>query len=56
MQWPFRQMTVEVLMARTGLSRQAFYAYFGDRYRLVERLLERSATVLFEIEQRWLAG
>lgn len=56
MERPFREMSVEELMARTGLSRQAFYAYFGDRYRLVERLLERSATALFEIEQRWLAG
>lgn len=55
MQRPFREMSVEELMARTGLSRQAFYAYFGDRYRLVESLLERSAKVLFEIEQRWLA-
>lgn len=56
MQRPFREMSVEELMARTGLSRQAFYAYFGDRYRLVERLLERSAAALFEIERGWLEG
>ena len=28
---PFREMTVEGVMIRTGLSRPAFYAYFRDR-------------------------
>ena len=56
MRRPFREMTVGELMARTGLSRQAFYVYFGNRYGLVERLLGRSARKLFEMEQRWLEG
>jgi len=28
---PFTELTVERVMARTGLSRPAFYVYFGDR-------------------------
>lgn len=56
MRRPFREMTVGELMARTGLSRQAFYVYFGNRYGLVEHLLGRSARELFEMEQRWLEG
>ncbi len=49
-------MTVEEVMARTGLSRPAFYAYFRDRYDLVTRLLEGIAGLLFAVDQRWLAG
>jgi AcrR family transcriptional regulator len=53
---PFREMTVEGVMARTGLSRPAFYAYFRDRYDLVTRLLEGIGGLLFALDQRWLAG
>lgn len=53
---PFREMTVEGVMARTGLSRPAFYAYFKDRYDLVTRLLEGVGGLLFALDWRWLSG
>ena len=53
---PFREMTVEEVMARTGLSRPAFYAYFRDRYELVTRLLEGIGGLLFAADWRWLSG
>lgn len=53
---PFREMTVEGVMSRTGLSRPAFYAYFKDRYELVTRLLEGVGGLLFAMDRRWLAG
>ena len=43
-------------MARTGLSRPAFYAYFKDRYEVVTRLLEGIGGVLFAVDRRWLVG
>ncbi len=53
---PFRELTVEEVMARTGLSRPAFYAYFRDRYGLVRRMLEHVGSELFEIDRGWLEG
>jgi TetR/AcrR family transcriptional regulator, ethionamide resistance regulator len=49
-------MTVEGVMAHTGLSRPAFYAYFRDRYDLVTRMLEGIGGLLFAVDRRWLAG
>lgn len=53
---PFREMTVEGVMARTGLSRPAFYAYFRDRYDLLTRMLEGVGGLLFALDWRWLSG
>jgi AcrR family transcriptional regulator len=53
---PFREMTVEGVMARTGLSRPAFYAYFRDRYEVVTQLLEGIGGLLFALDWRWLSG
>ena len=53
---PFREMTVEGVMVRTGLSRPAFYAYFRDRYEVVTRLLEGIGGLLFALDWRWLSG
>jgi len=53
---PFREMTVESVMVRTGLSRPAFYAYFRDRYDLVTRLLEGVGGLLFALDWHWLSG
>ena len=53
---PFREMTVEGIMVRTGLSRPAFYAYFKDRYDLVTRLIEGVGGLLFALDWRWLSG
>jgi TetR/AcrR family transcriptional regulator, ethionamide resistance regulator len=52
---PFREMTVEGVMARTGLSRPAFYAYFRDRYEVVTQLLEGIGGLLFALDWRWLS-
>ena len=49
-------MKVESVMARTGLSRPAFYAYFKDRYEVVTRLLEGIGGLLFAVDRRWLVG
>lgn len=43
-------------MARTGLSRTAFYAYFRDRYDLVTHLLEGIGALLFAVDRYWLEG
>ena len=53
---PFREMTVEGVMTRTGLSRPAFYAYFRDRYEVVTQLLEGIGGLLFALDWRWLSG
>jgi TetR/AcrR family transcriptional regulator, ethionamide resistance regulator len=53
---PFRELTVERVMARTGLSRPAFYAYFRDSYDVVTRLLEGIGGLLFAVDRRWLTG
>ena len=53
---PFREMTVEGIMVRTGLSRPAFYAYFKDRYDLITRMLEGVGGLLFALDWRWLSG
>jgi len=37
---PFRDMTVNSLMASTGVSRSAFYQYFKDLHELMKTLLD----------------
>ena len=53
---PFREITVEQIMLRTGLKRPAFYAHFRDRHDLVLRLVEHIGERLFEMAGRWLDG
>jgi len=53
---PFRDLTVDAVMARTDLSRPAFYVYFRDRYAVVTRIIERVGAELFAIDQGWLNG
>lgn len=53
---PFRDLTVNAVMARTDLSRPAFYVYFRDRYAVVTRIIERVGAELFAIDQDWLNG
>jgi AcrR family transcriptional regulator len=53
---PFRELTVDGVMARTTLSRPSFYVYFRDRRQLVLRVLERIGNELFEMADRWLEG
>ena len=53
---PFRELTVDAVMAETGLSRPSFYVYFPDRYALVTTILEGVGTELFAIDRTWLDG
>jgi AcrR family transcriptional regulator len=53
---PFRDLTVDEVMARTTLSRPSFYVYFRDRHQLAVRLVEGIGGELFEMSDRWLQG
>jgi TetR/AcrR family transcriptional regulator, ethionamide resistance regulator len=53
---PFRDLTIEELMDRTGLSRPSFYVYFRDRHHLALRLLEQLASRIYEESNPWLQG
>ena len=53
---PFRDMTVNTLMASTGLSRSAFYQYFSDRHDLMEALLGMLKDEVFAVTGPWFEG
>lgn len=53
---PVREMTVEQVMARTGLKRTAFYAHFQDRHELLLRVVADLGARLFAMADRWLQG
>ena len=53
---PFRELTVDEVMRRTGLSRPSFYVYFRDRYDLVVRVAEHIGGELFTMSDRWFKG
>ena len=53
---PFRDMTVNALMAPTGLSRSAFYQYFKDLHDLMETLLEMLRDEVFATTGSWFTG
>ena len=50
---PFRDMTVGGLMEATGLSRSAFYQYFGDLHELMEALLHLLEDEILAVAQTW---
>src|SRR5947209_20523822 len=49
---PYRELTIEDLMASAGLSRTIFYRHFDDLGDLVVRLLEEAGGQYFLREQR----
>jgi len=53
---PFRDMTVNALMASTGLSRSAFYQYFDDLHDLMETLLGMLKDEVFAATGSWFTG
>lgn len=53
---PYRDLTVDDVMAAAGQSRTAFYRHFKDRQDLVIRLLSDLAAELFETASSWLSG
>lgn len=55
-EFPFREMMVDDVMARTGLSRPSFYEYFRDRNHLVIKLTERLNARNLALSERWFGG
>ena len=53
---PFRELTVDDLMRRTGLSRPSFYVYFRDRHDLVLKVVEHIGGELFAMSELWYTG
>jgi AcrR family transcriptional regulator len=53
---PYRELSVEVVMAETGLTRTAFYRHFDDVTDLVLRLLTDVAKDLHAVAERWVAS
>ena len=53
---PFRDLTVDEVMRRTGLSRPSFYVHFKDRHELVLRVARHIEVELFEMSDRWYKG
>ena len=52
---PFADVTVQDVMAATGLTRTTFYRYFPDLEQVLLRLLTDIATELAEASDLWLA-
>jgi TetR/AcrR family transcriptional regulator, ethionamide resistance regulator len=50
---PYRELSVDLVMAQTGLTRTAFYRHFDDVPGLVLRLLENVGRELYAIAERW---
>jgi len=53
---PYRELSVDLIMAETGLTRTAFYRHFDDVTELVLRLFAHAGQELVEIGQRWSAS
>jgi AcrR family transcriptional regulator len=53
---PFRELTVDDVMAAAGQARTTFYRHFGDRQELLIRLLSDLAGELYETAGAWLGG
>jgi AcrR family transcriptional regulator len=53
---PFRQLTVQTVMERTGLKRPAFYVHFRDRHELALRVVDRIRDELLIVANRWFEG
>ena len=52
---PFRDMTIDSLMATTSISRSAFYRYFEDIHGLMEALLKRLESEILEGANPWFS-
>src|ERR1700761_3244173 len=50
---PYRELTVDLVMAQTGATRTAFYRHFDDVPDLVLRLLGSVGRELFEVAEQW---
>jgi AcrR family transcriptional regulator len=53
---PYRELSVDVVMAQTGLTRTAFYRHFDDITELVLRLFADVNDELYAVAERWAAS
>src|SRR5512132_4625601 len=53
---PFRELTVDDLMAATSQSRTAFYRHFTDRQDLLVHLIGELNKELWDMSAGWLRG
>jgi AcrR family transcriptional regulator len=53
---PYRELSVDLVMAQTGLTRTAFYRHFDDIPGLVLRLLGDVGRELYDLAERWRAA
>jgi AcrR family transcriptional regulator len=53
---PFREMTVNELMASTSVSRAAFYQYFNDLHDVMEYLLKILQEEILNVDEPWIMG
>ncbi len=53
---PYRELTIDVVMAQTELTRTAFYRHFDDVTDLVLRLMADLGTELGAVAERWGAS
>jgi len=53
---PFRDMTVNSLMASTDVGRSAFYQHFKDLYEVMEAVLVLIENEILEAANPWVAG
>jgi AcrR family transcriptional regulator len=53
---PYRELSVDVVMAQTGLTRTAFYRHFDDVTDLVLRLFADLNDELYGVGERWAAS
>ena len=53
---PFRDMTVNSLMAPTGVGRSAFYQYFKDLHEVMEALLSILQDEIYNAAEPWITG
>jgi AcrR family transcriptional regulator len=55
-QEPFRDLTVEDVMSKAGLTRTAFYRYFPDLESVVVRLMGQLVDELHDASAQWLSS
>lgn len=53
---PYRELTVDIVMTETGLTRTAFYRHFDDITDLVLKVFAEVGQELVEIAERWRAS
>jgi AcrR family transcriptional regulator len=53
---PYRELTIDAVMAQTGLTRTAFYRHFDDVTELVLRLFAQVSQELHDVAERWAAS